>query len=63
MADRKIEKSEWIDILSIMNRYNRDSGYINDDLHGRLTFFDSDCVINDCHSMFVTKEEVISFLG
>lgn len=52
---RKITKDDWQSILRIMDKYNRDDGWvalIDDD----FVFFESD--LNGCHAMYVTRSDV-----
>ena len=55
--ERKINQSEWVDILKTMTFYNRTNGYIND-VGGKLTFFDSNACIGGVDSFYITIEEV-----
>lgn len=58
---RKIDKSEWVNVLNVMKRYNREEGYVND-LQDKLTFFDGNACIEGCFSLHVTKEEVEGYI-
>ena len=58
---RIVQKYEWVSILNTMKRYNRLDGYVND-VEDCLIFFDSDAIIDDCHSFHVTIQEVEDFV-
>lgn len=59
---RKIDKSEWVYILIVMNQYNRAEGFVND-VGGKLKFFDSNACIGDCYSLYVTKRDVEGYIN
>ena len=59
---KKITLLDWQNILYKMNFYNKDSGFIDYDLFGNLTFFDNDPYINTIHACPITKEEVLKHI-
>ena len=62
MKNHKITLLDWQNILYKMNFYNKDSGFIDYDLFGNLTFFDNDPYINTIHACPITKEEVLKHI-
>tara|TARA_R110000868_G_scaffold400073_2_gene674213 strand:- start:295 stop:486 length:192 start_codon:yes stop_codon:yes gene_type:complete len=59
--DYKITKQDWQKVLKIMNQYNRDYGFVNI-VDGKFTFFDSNAIIDNVGSFYVTKSDVNNFL-
>lgn len=56
---KKITLSEWEDVLRIMNRYNRDAGWVDNENLEKLTFFDSAPSTGGC---YVTREDVQEYI-
>jgi len=57
----KIKKQDWKSILKTMVFYNRQSGFINV-LDDKLTFFDTNAVIDGADSFYITKQEVEMYI-
>lgn len=61
-----ITKKDWESVKAIMEQYNRDSGFVDVVTKGgnpKLTFFDSDPKINNVSALYVTKEDVDSYVS
>jgi hypothetical protein len=58
----KIKKTDWEKIYYTMNKYNRQSGFI-DILDDKLTFFDGNPNINNVSAFYITKSEVETYLS
>ena len=58
----KPTEKDWNHIKNVMNKYNRQSGWIDviEDNNGnsKLEFFDSNPKINKCNALYITKNEV-----
>lgn len=57
--ERKITLKEWQDVLAVMNRYNRDAGWVDNENLDKLTFFDGQPSTGGC---YVTREDVKRYI-
>lgn len=60
-ASRKIEKSEWERVLTVMNRYHRNDGWVDlpqGDDKWKLEFFDSNPRFNSVNAIAISRCEV-----
>lgn len=63
MEIKKITLMDWQNILYKMNFYNKDSGFVDYDLFGNLTFFDSDPYIDTIHAFPINKQQVLEYIN
>ena len=57
----KTTQADWQRILNVMIQYNREWGFINI-LDNKLTFFDSNAIIDGVGSFYVTQCDVKKIL-
>lgn len=62
-VNKKISLNDWQNVLYKMNFYNKDSGFVDYDLFGNLTFFDSDPYIDNIHAFPINKQQVLEYMG
>lgn len=60
---RPVTLDDWKYILSVMNFYSRNTGYVDFDYRDRFSFFDSDPMINNISALFITKQDVIRYIN
>ena len=53
-----ITKKDWEKVLGIMNKHNRQFGYVDFDSNGNIQFYDSDPCIDGVHAMFADKKSI-----
>jgi len=58
--ERKITLKEWQDVLAVMNRYNRDAGWVDNENLDKLTFFDSQ---PSTGGAYVTRDDVKKYIA
>jgi hypothetical protein len=53
-----VDKKDWENILNIMNKNNRQFGFVDYNSNGKIEFYDSDPFIDGVHAMPVDKKRI-----
>lgn len=53
-----VDKKDWENILNIMNKNNRQFGFVDYNSNGKIEFYDSDPFIDGVHGMPVDKKRI-----